>query len=213
MIKLAIILCVGLLSCSEGGNSLDNKNPTDTLSEPLMKPVIPPDEMKISFDAVYQKYLPATLIDYLQKEHPTWSMPNENMWYPQLYKKYKTGNSLANYITGDFDGNQYKDYALLISTDSGSLSVIAFLNDNHTYKTIKLTEVPREGNEKIDYVLTLYQPGKYSSSDPDPGPAHSEIVNFTHPAIGIGRFKELYDGGNDVFYWDKNELKSCLIDK
>jgi hypothetical protein len=212
MKKLAIIFIVGLASCIEVDNNVDNKNTKDTLSEQIMKAVDSSDGRKYSMDDVYQKYLPATLINYIQKEHPTWSFPNENMWYPQLFKKYKTDSTLVNCISGDFDGNRNKDWALIIDQGNGILSAVAFLYEGSTYKAVQLTQIPDAGKEKIDYVLTLYKSGQYAISDPDLSPTDPNIVNLKYPAIGIGHFKELYEGGNDVFYWDEKKLKSCLIE-
>jgi hypothetical protein len=67
--------------------------------------------------------------------------------------------------------------------------------------------------EKIEFDLTLYKPGRYHIADPDLEPSDPKMVNFKCNAVGIGMFKELYEGGDDVYYWEQDHLRSCVIEK
>ena len=154
-----------------------------------------------------------TLVDYLQKEHPDWTVPNELEWYPELFKKYWNDSALVSTVSGDFDGNGHKDCALLIDQGNGKLAAVAFLYDGLRYRTQQLTELTAIETDRIVSRLILYKPGRYTISDPDLAPGDNRTIDFKHPAIGVGLFKELYEGGDDVFYWDNNQLKSCVIDK
>ena len=93
------------------------------------------------------------------------------------------------------------------------LAAVAFLRVDDDFKTIELTEITWREGEKIDFVLSLYQPGYYAITDPDLGPSDQRHVNLTCSSVGIGLFKELYDGGDDVYYWEGNQLRSCVIEK
>lgn len=169
-------------------------------------------EKRYSLDEIYQTYISEELLSYIEKKHPTWSVPNENMWYPKLFSKYKTGSSLVNYLSGDFDCNGKKDQALIVDKGKNILSAVAFLKIDNSFKTVELTEIGPAG-EKIEFVLTLYKPGHYKIVDPDLSPSDPKIVNFKCNGVGIGKFNELYEGGRDVFYWDQNQLRSCLIEQ
>jgi hypothetical protein len=170
------------------------------------------DEKQYSLDQMYNSYISEELLSYLDKSHPTWSVPNQNLWYPQLFDKYKTSNSLVNYVQGDFDCNGKTDYALIVDKGKNVLGAVAFLRFNDGYKTVELTELGNPG-EKIAFRLKLYKAGHYDIADPDLDPSDPKFVNLKCSGVGIGHFKELYEGGDDVYYWEKGELRSCVIEK
>ncbi len=100
----------------------------------------------------------------------------------------------------------------MLDKGDGRLAAVAFLSKSDSFKTVELTELPEDEKDKINWQLALFKPGKYNTADPDLDPKDRH-VNFKCPAIGIGYFKELYEGGRDVYYWDNGELRSCLIDE
>lgn len=211
MLRLLAILILCLASCQQLVRTHESPALKNEAVDSLNIPMTPVIEEKLSLDEIYQKYVSKELQSYLEKEHPTWSVPNENRWYPKLFNKYKTDSSLVNYISGDFDCNGKRDEIMIVDKGKNVLSVVAFLRVNDSFKTVELTEIGSPG-EKIEFVLTLYKPGRYNIVDPDLSPSDSKIANFTCNGAGIGKFKELYDGGNDVFYWNQNQLRSCLIE-
>jgi hypothetical protein len=172
-----------------------------------------PAEKKYSLDEIYQKYISEELLSFIEKTHPTWSVPNQNLWYPQLFNKYKTSSSLVDYIRGDFDCNGKMDHALIVDKGKDGLAAVAFLRIDSSFKIVELTQLTPHEGEKIDFVLTLYKPGRYDIEDPDLGPSDPKYVNLACSSVGIGLFKELYEGGNDVYYWERNQLRSCVIEK
>jgi hypothetical protein len=214
--QITTILTVLLLStgaCMEP-KVKENKTAINELRDTLkMTPRLTGGKQLDSLDHIYIKYINPQLLSYLQKEHPEWTVPKQTLWYPNLFNKYKTDSSLVNYIGGDFNCDGTKDYALIIDKGDQALSAVAFLADNESFKTEELTGLmPREA-EKFDFTFKLYKPGRYNLSDPDLRPTDPKYVNLKCPGVGIGSFNELYEGGDDVFYWDKNELRSCLIEE
>src|SRR3982750_4296453 len=110
MTKLFAILLLGFASCQH----LEKTHPSQQVKNDVVDSMSSPiavNEKRYSLDEIYQKYAGEELLSYIEKTHPAWSLPNENMWYPQLFKKYKTYNSLVNYVSGDFDCDGKKDYA------------------------------------------------------------------------------------------------------
>ncbi|HEU4901855.1 MAG TPA: hypothetical protein VFT06_03660 [Flavisolibacter sp.] len=208
-----IISVVVLTSCRQADNSTEKENSQDTLAMPMMEPSDSFNEKKDVVDDVHAKFLDSKLVDYLQKEHPNWTVPNEYEWYPELFKKYMSDSALVSTVSGDFDGNGNKDCALLIDQGNGKLAAVAFLYDGLRYRTQQLTEITAIETDKIVSRLILYKPGRYTISDPDLAPGDNRTIDFKHPAIGVGLFKELYEGGDDVFYWNNNQLKSCFIEE
>lgn len=207
---LAVIV-LSISSCTEP-KSREHKIAITEVGDTLkMTPIITEGKPIDGLDPIYTKYINTQLLSYLRQEHPGWTVPNQNMWYPKLFNKYKTDSSLVNYISGDFNCDGNEDYALIIDKGSQSLAAIAFLADGKSFKTVQLTQlIPREA-EKFDFTFKLYKQGKYNISDPDLTPTDLKYVNLKCPAVGIGSFNELYDGGDEVFYWVNNELRSCMI--
>jgi hypothetical protein len=210
MKKIIIILTLALCSCGEAGTRNDKIEQDTVLAS--MDSLLKKDGPTYSMDEIYENFLSPRLQDHLARAHPLWSVPNQNKWYPKLFDKYKTDSSLVNYISADFNCDGTKDYALLLDKGKGMLAVVAFLSKNDSLTTVQLTEFKQDEGDKINYALTLFRAGKYNTSDPDLAP-NERHVNLKCAAIGIGYFKELYEGGNDVFYWENGELRSCLIDE
>jgi hypothetical protein len=208
-----IISIVVIISCRQAGNTAEKENLQDTVLPAMWESSDSLNEKKYIVDDVHAKFLDSKLVDYIQKEHPDWTVPNEIEWYPELFKKYMNDSALVSTVSGDFDGNGNKDCALLIDQGNGKLAAVAFLYDGLRYRTQQLTEITAIETDKIVSRLILYKPGRYTISDPDLAPGDNRTIHFKHPAIGVGLFKELYEGGDDVYYWDNNELKSCFIDK
>ena len=212
MNRLFGFVCIGLLCCQQSGNTGKQSSINSAVVDSISMTMTAVEEKRYSLDEVYLKYLSEDLQTYIQTTHPSWQVPNQNLWYPQLFNKYKTNHSLVNYISGDFDGNGKTDHALIIDKGRNDLAVVAFLRVDSTFKTVELTVLSREG-EKINYVLTLYKPGRYTIADPDLGPTDKKQVILKSSSVGIGLFKELYEGGDDVYYWNNGELRSCVIEK
>ena len=93
------------------------------------------------------------------------------------------------------------------------LAAVAFPGMDGNFKTVELTEIKCREGEKFELVLSLYKPGRYDIVDPDLGPTDPKFVNLACGSGGVGLFRELYEGGDDVYYWDRNQLGSCLIEK
>jgi hypothetical protein len=224
MNNLLAIVLIGLASCQQmkktdespqfkddvAGNIVDS---IGNVVDSMYTASRPANEKRYSLDEVYQKYVSDELLKYIGATHPSWSVPNQNLWYPQLFNKYKTNNSLVNYVSGDFDCNGKKDYALILDKGKAGLAAVAFLKTDSSFKTVELTEIGPLKGERIELYLTLYKPGTYNISDPDLHPSDPTYIKFKCSSVGIGTFKELYEGGNDVYYWHQGELQSCVIEK
>lgn len=206
------MLLFGLTSCQQFEKTAESPPFKRDQVESMSSPMTSVTEKMYSLDEIYEKYVSKELLSYIEKSHPTWSVPNEHMWYPQLFHKYKTDSSLVNYVSGDFDCNGKKDVVLIVDNGKNGLAVVAFLGVDNGFKTVELTELGRPA-EKIEFVLTLYKPGRYNIADPDLGPSDPKIVNFKCNGVGVGKFKELYEGGDDVYYWEQDHLRSCVIEK
>lgn len=116
------------------------------------------------------------------------------------------------YVTEDFDCNGSKDYALILDKGNNTLAAVEFLWEGSSFRIQELTEFPYPKGERIEFLLNLYKPGRYDTEDPDLEPENRRVI-IRCPAVGIGLFRELYEGGRDVYYWENNELRSCLIEK
>ncbi len=174
---------------------------------------LPPGKqgLNATMDAVYEKYIPKNLQDYIIKNYPQWSIPERYRWHPNLFDKYRAERSAAPIISDDFNCDGKKDYAVLMDKQKKGLAVMLFLANEQSFTSQVLTENLVHDVPKIEYVLSVVKPGLYKTIDPDmEGPSQS--VRLLCAGIGIGLFKELYDGGKDVYYIANGELRSCLIE-
>ena len=212
MRTLSMLLTLYLLACGENKTST-----TDTIIDSsVVDTVLSTTNNKVpqkrySLDEIYLKYINPQLLDYLENNHSAWSIPGQNMWHPQLFKKYTKDSSLVNYVSGDFNCDGLKDYALLLDKGNNMLSAVAFLKQGSSFKTQELTEFPYRSFDRIEDHLVIYEAGTYNISDPDIEPKDRR-VKLTCTAVGIGLFKELYEGGKDVYYWQGQHLQSCIIE-
>ena len=213
MIRLLGILFLGLASCQQLSKTEESPPFESDVVDTTNTNRTQFAEKKYSLDEIYHKYISQELLSYMDKTHPTWSVPNQNMWYPQLFNKYKTNSSLVNYIRGDFDCNGKIDHALIVDKGKNDLAVVAFLGVNSSFKTVELTNIAPIEGVKIDFHLTSYPTGRYDIADPDLEPSDDKYVLLKCNSVGVGSFKELYEGGDDVFYWEQDQLRSCLIEK
>ena len=210
---LVLFLFYITVSCHQADKADEMPQMEASVTDSLLTTMTPGEGKKYAMDEVYSQYISPELLSYLEKAHPYWSIPDHNQWYPQLFNKYKTDHSLVNYITGDFDCNGKKDHALIVDKGKTGLAAVAFLGQNDSFTTVELTELTQHDGEKIDYLLSLYKPGRYDIDDPDLRPSDPAFVKLKCNSIGIGPFKELYEGGDEVYYWEQNELRSCVIGK
>ncbi len=212
MTRLIIIPGLILVSCQ-----LEKKGKHGSIKRDVVDSVITvmgkTPEKIYGLDEIYLRYISKELLSHIEKEHPTWSVPGQNLWYPRLFNKYKTNSSLVNFNQGDFDCNGKTDYALILYKGKNQFAAVAFLRMDAGFKTVELTEIRSPECEKFDFALTLYKPGRYDIADPDLGPSDAKYVNLACSGVGVGMFKELYEGGDDVYYWEGDQLRSCVIEK
>jgi hypothetical protein len=211
MNRSLLFFLLALISCqpNETGNNIE---PMGAVVDSVNGKSQLANEKKFSLDEIHRQFIVPELLSYLERTHPTWSVPDQNKWYPQLFNKYKTKIALVSYVSGNFDCTGKTDYALIVDKGNNTLAAVAFLGNDSSFKTVELTDLPRGEGEKIDFALTLYKPGKYTIADPDLKPSDSRRVTFNCNGVGIGTFKELYEGGDQVYYWDKKNLLSCVIE-
>lgn len=97
MIRITAVIIVGFFSCKQQTSTGNISLLKDTVLFEKMADGIESDGPAYSLDEMYQQYLNEELHEFLKKEHPIWSVPNKNKWYPGLFQKYKTEYSLVNY--------------------------------------------------------------------------------------------------------------------
>ena len=144
-------------------------------------------------DAVYENYLPQNLKEYISTNYPEWSLPERYRWHPNLFKKYMRDTTLAPIVSGDFNCDGKKDYALLMDRNKKGLTLMLFLAHEQSFLGQILTQNLVHEVPKIEYVLSVVAPGVYKTIDPD-REAETQSVRLQCTSIGIGLFKELYDG-------------------
>lgn len=208
MKKLTALLVYGLVSCGQAVSTADPKTIDDT-SQTVKKSSTPgtstsKDNNKYS-SSIYERYINPRLKIYLDNEFNGWTLPTPSRWDTVWFNQYKSDTTLVNYISGDFDCNKKKDYALLFKKASDEIVAYAFLSTGDTFKPIKLMDFGKDSGEPIEIGLELLPPGNYNHIDPEseeePPPVRIkcnsvQVLNFERAA--------------ETFYWEKSKLKSII---
>ena len=189
MKTLTAILAFGLISCGQTTTSDKKLLRTSTMTKKNVS---------------IQLYINSRLIVYLDSAFKGWTLPAPNRWDTVWFNQYNSKGNFVNYVTGDFDCNKEKDYALLFLKGDGVLAAYAFLSSDKSFKSFQLIDFGKDTNGQIEFGLELMPPGKYNYIDPENDNAPSIKINCS--AIQVLEFEK----GAETFYWKKGKLKSII---
>lgn len=206
MKTLTALLIFGIVSCGQAELAADSKTIDDTTGT-VNKLSANNTSLSVNVDKyssrIYERYIDLQLKAYLDKKFQGWILPAPNRWDTVWFNQYQSDTTLVNYISGDFDCNKKKDYALLLKKASGEMGVYAFLSIGDTFKPIELMDFGKDTGEKIEIGLELLPPGEYNHIDPeseeDPPP-----VKIKCKSVQVLNFEK----AAETFYWDKGKMKS-----
>ncbi|HEX8332100.1 MAG TPA: hypothetical protein VF622_05730 [Segetibacter sp.] len=206
MKTLIALLVFGFFSCGQDVSTADNKTIDDT-TENANKQSVSNTSPSVNSDryssGIFEQYIDPQLKAYLDNTFKGWTLPAPNRWDTVWFNQYKSDSTLVNYISGDFDCNGMKDYALLFKKANGVLAAYAFLSTDNLFKAAELVDLGKDEGEHIEIGLELLPPGKYNHIDPvsdeDPPPVtikcnSVQVLNFERAA--------------ETFYWEKGKFKS-----
>ena len=206
MKTLTAILVFGLLSCGQPVTTAESKTGDDTTSQGRIasdrKPGLSGDSHMLGSD-IYERYIDPQLKTYLDKAFIGWHLPPPRRWDTLWFRQYKSDSNLVNYISGDFDCNEKKDYAILFKKASGVIAAFAFLSTGHTFKAVELMDLGKDSGEHIEVGLELLPPGDYnyieadSEEDPLPIRIKCNSVQVLH-----------FERAAKTFYWEKGKMNS-----
>jgi hypothetical protein len=205
MKTLTAILVLGLFSCGEAATTADTANidTTQAAKEKAISDTGTSDNKQYSRD-IYEQYIEPKLKIYLDKEFNGWTLLTPNRWDTVWFNQYKSESTLVNYISGDFDCNHQKDFALLFHKADDEISAYAFLSSGNSIKAVKLMDLGKDTGEQIEFGIELLPPGKYNNMDPESEEAPSVRINCN--AVQILSFEK----GAETFYWDNGKVKSIM---
>lgn len=211
MIKpLLVATTLVLFSCKEQRRYSKQEFTTNKPSASVQQSILAPDSAAMLqklqayvFDStIYDQYLPAHLKSYLSANLQGWELPDPAEWDALWFQTYKSTNSLVNFISGDFNCDAQKDYALLLSNKrDSSLAVWIVHSGNNGFKGIKLDEYGNPDNH-IQLGLELVEAGDLNYIDPDVDEPKS--IKLEYPAIQVVYFEK----AATTYYWDKDKYSS-----
>ena len=139
--------------------------------------------------------LPSTIVADLNQRLPGWSLTLVKPEAVTFLKKYRPGQ-LPNVITGDFDGNRTKDYAVFVSSATTDEDYIyAYLQSSEgTYEPVDVATFVRGG----DRYLVLHKKGSQVFS------LHDTDLIYDNDSIGC----DAYEMSGTVFVFRKGKFES-----
>ncbi|MDX5443895.1 MAG: hypothetical protein LPJ89_08970 [Hymenobacteraceae bacterium] len=160
MYRYLLLILLGFMgACSSDHTDAGITTNADTLAfevvaDSVRKPR--PDGTKVGASLEQTRsQLPETLLRLLNKNHPNWKLPE---LLPLYYEKSTNLKQGPFYITGDFTGNNSKDYAVQIQKGE-TVIVLAYLMNESGAREVKLTEAqvlkPQNSSGQSMYYLTL----------------------------------------------------------
>jgi hypothetical protein len=205
MKPLIALLILELFSCGEVATTADTKtiDTTQSVKETTINYTSTSENKQYNKD-IYERYIDPRLKNYLDNEFKEWTLPAPSRWDTVWFNQYKSDSTLVNYISGDFDCNQQKDFVLLFQKANGELSAYAFLSSGNSIKAVKLMDLGINTGEQIEFGVELLPPGKYNYMDPESEDAPSVKINCN--AVQVLSFEK----GAETFYWEKGKLKSIM---
>lgn len=146
-------------------------------------------------DGTTRASLPSSIVADLNQRLPGWSLTLVEPEAVAFLKEYRPGQ-LPNVITGDFDGNKIKDYAVFVSSPKIDEDYIyAYLqSDDGTYEAVDVAMFFRSGSR----YLVLHKKGSQDSS------LHDTDLIYDNDSIGC----DAYEMSGTVFVFRKGKFES-----
>lgn len=210
---LTAIIALLLLSCSDS-RTQTTKEKTIKVDSPTVAPSSDylPDSAEMLqklqnyvYDTtIYDQYLPADVKNFLFTHLPEWKLPHPGEWDALWFQTYKTPNSLVNFISGDFNCDGEKDYALLLTNKvDASLAAWIIQSGPDGYTGIKLEDYDKQENH-IQLGLELIPPGSLNYMDLDSD--EEQVLKLECSAVQVSYFEK----GATTYYWNKDQYSSVV---
>jgi hypothetical protein len=208
------IVLIGLGSCN--GNKEQSKkigsikydSPTITNKDTFNKTgdLVSNDSLQtFSYSkSVYDEYFTSEIKKFLKDSMNEWTVPNPDEWDNLWFQTYRNPASLVNYITGDFNCDNKRDYAVLLADKSKAISAWVIQSNNSGFTKIKLEDCGTFENH-IQVGLELIDPGKLDYIDPEKDGVLKPII-LKCPAIQV----EYFESAATTYYWNKNKYSSAV---
>jgi hypothetical protein len=207
MDKLTVLLILGLISCGRAERSSSRRSDYHTAQsgeESRIRKKNSADSVDKYDTSIYERYLATELKEYLNNQYKGWTFPAPNRWDTVWFNQYKTDTSLLSYVSGDFDCNERKDYAIIFKKADGFIAAYAFLSRGNYFLPVELMNFGKDEGEQIEIGLEVLPPGVYNYIDAD----NDEDV-LPHVKIKCNSVQILnFERAAETFYWEKGKLKS-----
>lgn len=207
---LITILSLVLFSCAEQRREPKQESTATDSTASVLPSTFAPDSAEMLqklqsyvYDStIYDQYLPADLKSYLAANLQDWKLPDPAEWDALWFQTYRRTNALINFISGDFNCDAQKDYALLLTNKrDSSLSAWIIHSGNNGLTGRKLDEYGKPENH-IQLGLELVEAGDLNYIDPDVDDPKS--IKLECPAIQVVYFEK----AAITYYWDKDQYSS-----
>ncbi|MFC0878915.1 hypothetical protein ACE01N_20140 [Saccharicrinis sp. FJH2] len=144
--------------------------------------------------------IPDSLINFIEKELPGFSIPTTKEYLQDWNKYLKTEGTLPYYCSSDFNGDNKLDYAILLTDSLNEVSLYAFIKEINDYKVILIKHLGSQGKE-IQIFISVEQKGDWESA--------TNKINVPNDGISIDLTEESLSWS---YYFDGKTFKRFLYD-
>jgi len=151
---------------------------------------------------IYKKIIPERVISFIRKELPDWQFPSPDLWDEKIFNDYASKNSLAYYVTGDFNGDHKPDYVVLLTNANKQYSTWVLMSSDNELKKTRIQF--NTYSTKINFVLGVLHPGFYNSQVSD---VTLDPIHVKNDALKI-----IYNSGDiGVSYWNDEKRRGFIL--
>lgn len=138
---------------------------------------------------------------YISTNLPGWVVPGTDEWEKYWYDRYHRDGNTVYRVQSDFDGNNQRDYALILKDTAGRYAVWAFMGSGESFTSHRVYDITRLADRKLHVGLGVLKAGTYD--DLNTTGSIPAKVTTEHPAIHVVFFEtaaKAYFWKNSAFH-------------
>jgi len=141
MRKFLLIVIFGLSACGQSNIQSVSETPTkDTISktdspQPNYLDSIPP------FQKTVYNTIDTFALSLMKRLLPEWELPDPSNWEKFWFKEYMKDGNFVNFISGDFNCDDTKDYVFLLKDKQNEFAVWILQSEHTDFLPIELFKI------------------------------------------------------------------------
>ncbi len=196
-----LLMIIFLLSCNNHNKIQNNKNIINRENNSInLNEEENTKQTIIDEDILYQKSIPKSLYDYINKNLSSYLIP-ELSDYIKGWEKFSYNNNLPFICMSDFNGDGLEDYAIILLKDGIEIHLFAFHTTAISSYRYYLIDSVGKLNQENEIILSIEKKGLWEAID--------ESINVENDGILIDFIRE---SKSWAYYWDGKKYIKFLFD-